>query len=184
MIGQCFTISAPDCNAHYFEGAPQRAFCPGCDSYIGADEFVPMLNLSRCKLDFCFTFDGRFLVSRRAKAYLSKHCTTALNFVAVDVPKTYYRLSVESSVVFDTARRSTRFEKKCELCGNFQSIVGATPAFILDPDKVEEMGMYRTDLSFGSGREKSPIFVVGAALKRDLAENFAELDFVEVNPPL
>ncbi|MCA3009916.1 MAG: hypothetical protein INH34_16205 [Phycisphaerales bacterium] len=89
-----------------------------------------------------------------------------------------------SSVAFDPVRRKTRFEKKCALCGNFESIVGATPAFILESEKVEEMGMYCTDLCFGSGREKSPLFVVGASLKDDLTRNFVELDFREVNPPL
>ena len=183
-MGQSYTISAPDCDANYFEGAAPSLFCTECDSYIGSDEFVPELDLRRCKLDFCFTYDGRLLVSARAKTYLSEHCVTALNFAAVDRSGFYYRLHVGASVAFDAVRRKTRFEKKCAICGSFESIVGATPAFILESEKVDEMGMYRTDLCFGSGREKGPVFVVGAALKDELARKFAELDFKEVNPPL
>jgi hypothetical protein len=183
-MGNSYTISAPDCDTNYFEGAPPSLFCTQCGSYIGSEEFVPQLDIRQCDLDFCFTYDGRLLVSQRGKTYLSQHCATPLNFAAVDRSARYYSLHVVSSVAFDPVRRKTRFEKKCALCGNFESIVGATPAFILESEKVEEMGMYRTDLCFGSGREKSPVFVVGAALKDDLARNFVELDFEEVNPPL
>lgn len=177
-----YTLSAPDCDKHYFEFAPSSLFCPECDSYVGAEEFVPQLDLRQCKLDFCFTCDGQLLVSQRGMACLSQHCSTPLRFATVDESAGFHSLSVESKVAFDYVRRKTKFERKCPVCGNYESIVGATPAFILRSDKVHEMGMYRTDICFGSGREKSPIIVVGAALKSCLTHEFPELDFRGVNP--
>ncbi|MCS6997642.1 MAG: hypothetical protein NZ533_12000, partial [Casimicrobiaceae bacterium] len=117
-MGQSYTISAPDCDTNYFEGAAPSLFCPECDSYIGSDEFVPELDLRSCELDFCFTYDGRLLVSKRAKTYLSQHCVTDLDFAAVDTKGLYYRILAGESVAFDAARRKTRFEKKCAVCGN------------------------------------------------------------------
>jgi hypothetical protein len=179
-----YSVSAPDCDIHYFANAPAELFCAECDSYIGNDEFVPQLDLRRCKFDFCFTYDGQLLVSERAKRCLSEHCTTPLKFATVDMSARYYTLRVESSVLFDKNRRKTRFERKCPRCGNFESIVGATPAFILESGKVDAMGAYRTDLCFGSGREKSPVIVIGTALKRELERVFPEVDFQEVNQQL
>lgn len=179
-----YSISAPDCDVHYFASAPDSLFCSECDSYVGDEDFVPQLDLRGCKLDFCFTYDGRFLVSERAKKHLSEHCTTSLTFTAVDTSARYYALRVGPTVLFDSDRRKTRFERKCPRCGNFESIVGATPAFILDEDKVETTGAYKSDICFGSGREKSPVIVIGATLQRELEAVFPELDFREVNPSL
>jgi hypothetical protein len=183
-MSSAYSVSAPDCDVHYFANAPANLFCPDCDSYIGEEEFVPQIDLRRCKLDFCFTYDGRLLVSDRARTYLSGRCTTPLKFAVVDKTSGYYALRLESTVPFDKDRRKTRFEGKCPRCGNFESIVGATPAFIFDSDKIEATGAYRSDLCFGSGREKSPLIVVGAALQRELEDIFPEIDFREVNPPL
>jgi hypothetical protein len=183
-MSSAYSVSAPDCDIHYFAGAPANLFCPDCDSYIGEDDFVPQLDLRRCRLDFCFTCDGRLLVSERARVFLSERCATPLKFTAVDRNAGYYALRLESAVRFDKDRRKTRFEGKCLRCGNFESIVGATPAFILDSEKIEATGAYRSDLCFGSGREKSPVVIVGRALQRELEGVFPEIDFREVNPPL
>ncbi len=179
-MSSAYSLSAPDCEIHYFTSAPDSLFCTECDSYIGEDEFVPQLHLRQCKFDFCFTYDGRLLVSERAKTYLSENCATPLKFTVVDESEGYYKLNVVSIVLFDQDRRKTRFERKCPRCGNFESIVGATPAFILDSSALDSMGVYRTDLCFGSGREKSPVIVVGAALKFALQRSFPEIEFQEV----
>lgn len=179
-----YSLSAPDCDVYYFSSAPAFLFCPECDSYVGKEDYVPQLDLGRCKFDFCFTYEGRLLVSERAKKFLSEHCTTSVVFAPVDRSARYYRFGVEATLLFDKDRRKTRFDRKCPRCGNFQSVVGATPAFIYDSCKVEATGAYRSDLCFGSGREKSPIIVVGATLKHQLQDSFPEIDFGEVNPPL
>lgn len=182
-MAAAYSLSAPDCDVHYFADAPAGLFCVNCDSYIGLGEFVPQLDLRLCKFDFCFTYDGRLLVSERAKRYLGEHCATPLKFTIVDKSAGYYALSVESAVLFDKDRRRTRFERRCSRCGSFESIVGATPAFILEPNRVSDMGVYRTDLCFGTGREKSPVILVGGKLKQGLAHAFPELDFQEANRP-
>jgi hypothetical protein len=183
-MSSAYSVSAPDSDIHYFASAPASLFCPQCDTYVAKEDFVPQLDLRQCNLDFCFTYDGRLLVSERGKTHLSEHCTTPLKFMIVDKSAGYYAMRVEATVLFDKDRRKTRFERKCPRCGNFESIVGATPAFILDAGKVETTGAYRSDLCFGSGREKSPVLVIGASLKRELERAFTEIDFREVNPPL
>jgi hypothetical protein len=176
-----FSVSAPDCDVHYFKGAPATLFCIACDSYISKTDFVPQLDMRRATSDFCFTYDGRLLVSQHAKAYLNEHCVTPLNFSVVDSLVGFHVLRVELILQFNSDRRKTRFERKCATCGNYESIVGATPVFIRNAIDVDKRGIYRTDLSFGSGREKAPVLVVGGELKRELEKMFHELEFREVN---
>lgn len=180
-LNSAYSVSAPDCDISFFATAPVALFCPVCDSYLGDGDYAPNLDLRRCAYDFCYTYDGRLLVSRRAKKCLDEQCTTRITYLPVDKSTEYYVCDIESVVVFDTNRRKTRFEKMCTRCGQYESIIGAIPAFVLEADKIQRSGAYRTDICFGSGREKSPVVIIGRQLKLGLQKSFPELDFRPVN---
>lgn len=177
-----FTMSAPDSDSYFFADANAELFCMECGSFIGP-EYVPSRQSVRSGFrDFGYTYDGRLLVSQRAKDFLLGHATTELSFLLVKSQKELlYVLHVRNEIAFDSDARRTCFVNKCHKCGRYESVVGATPAFLRGAADINKLGIYRTDLEFGSGREKSPLLIVGSELKRLLAREFEELEFREVH---
>ena len=51
----------------------------------------------------------------------------------------------------------------CSVCGQYESVVGATPVYVRNVRGPISGGVYRTDLEFGSGREKEPLVIMGLA---------------------
>jgi len=47
----------------------------------------------------------------------------------------------------------------CKSCEQFESIIGATPAYLKGLSSLDK-GFYRTDIEFGSSSEKSPLIIV------------------------
>lgn len=175
-----FSMSAPDSDTYFFQDAPESLFCPECGSYLAAAYLPSDLTVRPGFRDFGFTYDGRLLVSDRARQFLLRHASTGLSFRGVNQADQLFVVEAAATTKFDPNARRTRFVNKCEECGHYESVVGATPAFLELPDSIEDYGIYRTDIEFGSGKEKSPLFVVGPALKRLLEREFGELDFQAV----
>lgn len=175
-----FSMSAPDSDSYFFQGAPASLFCSECGSYLDEPYLPKDLSVRPGFRDFGFTYDGRLLVSDRARSWFLRHASTELSFSEVNQSNKLFVLNAIAKTKFDSDARMTRFVNKCSLCGQYESIVGATPAFLALPDSIEDFGLYRTDIEFGSGKEKSPLFVVGPELRRLLESEFEELDFQEV----
>ena len=172
-----FSMSAPDSDSYFFQDAPDALFCPECGSYLEEAYLPSDLTVRPGFCDFGFTYDGRLLVSDRAREFLLHHASTGLSFREVNHADQLFVLEAAATTKFDSNARRTRFVNKCSECGHYESVVGATPAFLALPDSIEDYGLYRTDIEFGSGKEKSPLFVVGTELKRLLEREFKELDF-------
>jgi hypothetical protein len=173
-----FSLSAPDCGVSFLSSAPAESFCTKCSSFLANEFFLPLLDMSKIRLDFCFTYDNRLLVSESAKNYLETYASTPVGFRIVDPLSLYYACVADRVLMFDIERRKTRFEGKCDVCGGFESVAGATPAFLRPGSIVEANGFYRTDVFFGSGPEQSPLHIVGDQLKQRLELTFPELRFL------
>ena len=59
-------------------------------------------------------------------------------------------------------------------------MVGSTPPFLKNLADIEQMGVYFTDIQFGSGKEKSPLIIVGEKLGIELKNAFKDIDLEEV----
>lgn len=177
---KAYDLTAPDCDCHYFAQAQANWFCSSCDSYVRSEPYYPTeLAIDSLKYDFCFTYENRLLLSATARAFLEEHASN-IGFAQINHDPAIFVPIVTSVVTFDTVRRHTKFENLCDTCGQYQSVVGATPPYLKDPGLVQPNGFYRTDVEFGSGREKAPSFIVGENLKRFLEQRFEELYFHEV----
>lgn len=180
-MAKAYVLYAPDCDVFYYELAPNRLFCKSCGSYIGEEPYYPSkISLKQKKYDFCFTYDGRLLLSEQAKQFLQDQMLDGVSFRRIDVDPPIFVPIVSEVVHFDAGKRGTRFENRCDLCGSYESVVGATPAFLLDLDLVQEGNIYVTDLEFGSGREKAPVYIVGERLAIGLKKKFNEIDLEAV----
>ncbi len=173
----CFAIYCSDYDIFYYEHAPDASFCKNCDTYIGKSAYIPKsLGISRFPKDFCFSYDGQLLLSKNAKEFLLESADTKVDFLKVnDMPDVFVPI-ISEVVEFDYKRRGTRFLDYCDFCNNYESIVGAAPPFLKSPENVLAKGIYISDLKFGSGREKGPIYIVGVQLGKLLKKSFREID--------
>ena len=73
-------------------------------------------------------------------------------------------------VRFDAGKRRTQFEYRCQACGQYESVIGATPVFLMDPSSLTPLDVARTDLEFGSDDEKRPMILFGDEAARKLLE--------------
>lgn len=178
-----YAIYAKD-NGHYFyEDAPESLFCSKCDSFIGDDYFPEKLAVRKLKKDFSYTYDGRMLLSELAVNFFKELKIENITFQLVNkTPKVY--IPILSEVIkFDIEKSKTRFENLCDLCGNYESIVRYAPNSLFQYEKKLKChyGIFKTNISFGSGKGKSPVIIAGSKLAGLLKNKFKEIDLHKVH---
>jgi hypothetical protein len=161
MIGAS-VLSAQDNNTFFFEDPlPDGVCCPQCGTcldYAYAPRKLSYGPLRR--YDVSYTYDGRLILSARAVDKLGlRDRPEEIHLVELEHnPSVYYAMPTRV-IAFDPAARQTRFEEPCACCDSFESVVGATPAY-LKGNGLPGRGFFRTDLAFASGREKTPLVLM------------------------
>src|SRR5262249_55064083 len=123
---------------------------------------------------------NRPIFSERFAKFLQSVLVIPGTFKKVSSNPPLYYIMPEMQIPFDPVKRGTRFENKCDLCGSYERIVGATPAFV-NVERLPVPGLYRTDLAFGSGRAKFPLRIVDLQTKDKLQkQKFSGMAFHNV----
>lgn len=175
-----YKLSAVDGDSYYFEDAPESVFCPGCGSCVN-DRYVPRsLRVGRPVYDVCGTYDGHLIVSQKFKDFHDRHGCGPAKFRRVNRKRLWYMFRPTRVLEYDAERRGTRFETYCDMCGQYESVVGANPVYLRDVRGPIGDGFYCTDLEFGSGREKHPLVIMGLATHRLLLKE--KLKGVDLKP--
>lgn len=151
-----YCLFGPDNDTHMW--ASPEVTCPACGCSTVPVATNPEFRLKKHKLDVSFTYDGACIVSSAFKDLCANEA--GAQFQSLLKEPGFYRFMASQVVPFDAERRSTRFERLCAQCHNYESVVGATPAYLKGVSSPLQRGVYRTDLSFGSGNEKSPLLIV------------------------
>ncbi|ABK48626.1 conserved hypothetical protein [Shewanella sp. ANA-3] len=160
---QSFSVSVND-NDSFMCSSTDRVFddvigvkvCPGCH-YRTNFEFVNQdFKIKRKTYDLSATYDGYYIASLKFKETLNREGITGINFVAISKEPEYFVMFVSNVVSFDTKKRKSRAEKFCSVCANYESYVGATPAFLKELPRFD---LSRTDVAFGSGNAKHPLLI-------------------------
>lgn len=146
---------------------PDLAFLPKCSKcgyrsdyrYTNKD-----FRLKQKTLDFSTTYDGITIVSLKFKEFCIRNKYNNLTFI--DLPRTpdFYHFYINDNIIKYDANRK---ENLCEVCGQYESVIGP----IVKADNITEPlsgGFYQSDLWFGSGNEKSPIFIISPDIKQRL----------------
>jgi hypothetical protein len=111
-------------------------------------------------MDVSSTYDNVKVVSQRFVDVCREHELPGITFHRFEGKNgAYFFLESDRVVPFDPDRRGTRFEGRCAECGNFETVVGATPVYLRREAPLGR-GFYRTDLSFGSNQGKRPILLI------------------------
>lgn len=174
-----YQISAADGGCFFFQDAPDELFCKKCKSFIGTEPYFPERLRIKKKRDFLYSYENRLIISLAAKEFLEAH-TKGVIFHQVNGKPPYFFPVVERIVNFDAKRTGTRFAGPCGECGNWESVTISTPQYLVPGTVVDPMGIYRTDLEFASGWEKTPLTVVGTDLGKMLKSQFNEIDLHEI----
>jgi hypothetical protein len=132
----------------------------------------------RLKLDVSASYDGVDVVSPRFRELYERAGMSGLEFIPLT--NDFWSVRALAVVVFDARRRGTRFENQCEACGQYESVIGSSPAYLVGGSEVPDMGFARTDLEFASEDEKSPVLICGDAAAEVLRD--ANLRGLELEP--
>ena len=136
--------------------------CPTCRQLLSKwDEDLAVVPIGKFrKYDVGGSYDGVLVFSRRAKEVYEQDGMPGLCFIPLAHPD-LFAVQANNIVQYDAARRGTRFERKCDACGRYTAVAGATPVYLMPGNTVPPLGFARTDVEFGSRDEKSPLFICG-----------------------
>ena len=146
-----------DNNTFFFDNPPDGVCCTQCGTCLDYAYVPKKLSYGPLRrYDVSYTYDGRLILSARAVDKLGlRDRPEEIRLVELDHnPRVYYALPTRV-IAFDSVARRTSFEKPCAGCGGFESVVGATPAY-LKGNGLPGRGFFRTDLAFASRRENPP----------------------------
>ncbi|MEE2732128.1 MAG: hypothetical protein VYA55_15025 [Pseudomonadota bacterium] len=137
-----------------FENMVGLIVCESCGyrkdfEYVN-DDFI----LKRKTYDLSGTYDGYYIASLKLKELTEKEEFNGVDFIPLKNEPEYFAMFVRNIVKFDTEKRKSRSENLCSSCGNYESFIGAKPAFLIErlPSDI-----CRSDVIFGSGNSKHPL---------------------------
>jgi hypothetical protein len=163
-MSQGYSLSGYD-NDSFMCSSTDRVFdnmnglevCPKCGYRTNFNYINSEFRVKRRTNDISYTYDGYCIVSLKFKEACERAHFQGMQFVQLPSDSEYFYLMPSCVVKFDTEKRKTRFEKKCEVCGYYEAVAGATPAFIKE---VLTADICKTDILFGSGNAKHPIVLI------------------------
>ena len=176
-----YYVHEQDSKLRMFRDDSSLKKCPKCGYRLDFFAHNPDFVLRKSQYDVYATYDGQTIVSQAFKDFCTKENYKGLEFLEFKNDEHHYHLiiSEDNIVPFDAPRRKTRFEGLCNVCGNYESIIGATPAYLKIKEPLLD-GIYRSDILFASGNEKSPLFFVGIQTKEKMEEAGLRIRFSPV----
>jgi hypothetical protein len=156
-----FELLAPDNDLYFFRGRLDVTRCVSCGELTKKWEedlsSVPIPD--RGSYDVSYSYDGVLVVSTRFREVVELEGIAGVEFRPLQAG--LFSAASVTVVPFDAKARETRFENRCPNCRRYESVVGATPVFLMPGAVVPDDGVVRTDLEFGSGDEKTPVLLCG-----------------------
>lgn len=156
-----FILSADDNDLALFGDRDGLRRCQMCRQLTNKwDEELASVPLSPApEADASYSLDGVLVVSSRFKNVVERGGPSGLAFRRLQAG--FFAARSVDAVPFDSERRKTRFENRCDACGQCESVIGVTPVFLKEGAHVRDDGFARTDLELGSFDEKSPLELCG-----------------------
>ena len=160
---------------------PEVQRCPACGEMLNKWD-VPLtdLRLKRRRSDISATYDGVKTVSQRFRDVCETEGLTGLRFISLPKDKAFYAIRPIRAVRFDAVRRQTEFLNRCDVCGRYRSVVGATPVCLKAGESIHPKEFVWTDLEFASGDEKHPLLLCGVEAGQILKR--AKLRGLDIEP--
>ncbi len=176
-----YKLSGTDNDSHMYINNKGLSVCDYCGYKTDSEYVNANFTIKRNIYDFSYTYDGCCIVSLKFKEFCLRENYTNIQFKALPLEPLFFYFIVKIQLNFDVKKRRTRFEKFCNICGNYESVIGANPVFLKNVNTPLEDMFYRTDQEFGSGNEKHPLIIVGVeTYKKMKREKFKGLVAKEI----
>ncbi len=133
------------------------------------DEPLSGLVIKNRKYDTSITYDGVVIVSQMFKSIYTAKNLSGLVFRQLPDDNHFFAVHAGRAVRFDHERRKTRLINRCSQCGRYESVVGATPIFLVAGSEVDASEFVFTDLEFGTGDGKHPLLICGSTAAEALS---------------
>jgi hypothetical protein len=172
--GQKYRMTMPDNDVLFFRGRSDRQRCNVCGQLTARrEEDLSTTSIARPpKVDVSCSVDGVVVITSRVRRALDEIFPDATRIEPLQ--SNLFAFLPTATVAFDAEARRTKFEGLCSTCGQYQSVIGATPIMLVRGSAVEASGIARTDLEFGSDDEKAPLVVLGdEAAEKLIAHGFS-----------
>ncbi len=162
-----YTISVTDGDIDFYQDAPGSCFCPKCKGILDNTYLPEKLRLSKKARvnDIFATYDGKTLISERAALFFKASFGDSCVLTCISAENPLFLVNPIPVIPFDAVRRETIFEERCDLCGFYQGVYGAKPAFLKRYEPLPH-GVYKTDIEFGSSAARHPLIIFGAPDKQ------------------
>lgn len=159
---EIFKLSAEDNDLIFFGDRHDVKRCPACSALLDKwNEDLSRVPIRRApKYDVSYSNSGVYVVTKRFRTCVEGNSLTGLEFTPLQTG--LFSIRPKVSVPFDATRRGTQFLKQCQVCGQYESVVRASPVFLAGNTVIPERGFVRTDLEFGSFDEKHPLVLCGS----------------------
>jgi hypothetical protein len=156
-----FRLSAQDNGLYFFRARADVKRCSACSGLVDkwSEDLASVAIPTRPKHDVSYSFDGVLVATERFKEAVEGAGISGCTFWPIQ--NGLFAARPITAVQYDAVRRGTRFEGRCQSCGQYRSVVGATPVFLVPGASIPTKGFARTDLEFGSGDEKAPVVMCG-----------------------
>lgn len=146
------------------EGAdfPQVRRCRSCGNIL--DKWNTPLNgcrVVRRDLDCGHTHDGVCIASQRFKNACERNGIEGIVFRPLPDDPEFCSVNASRAVRIDSKRRKVRFSRYCEDCEQYDEVVGATPVWLSQGERIAECECVRTDLEYACHDEKGFILLCG-----------------------
>ncbi|BFL83234.1 hypothetical protein LFREDSHE_16840 [Shewanella baltica] len=148
-----------------FDGMKGLSICDKCHYRTDFEYVNDDFEVKRKIYDLSSTYDGYYIASLKFKEFILREGINGVDFVALKKEPMFFAMFVRSTVQFDAEKRNSRSENLCSSCGNFESFIGATPAYLKEALCND---ICRTNIMFGSGNSKHPLLVVSEKLVNQL----------------
>lgn len=160
-----FVLSAPDNGSYWIRDLDDPdACCPECGCKLARELATTRFYLKKKSHDASYTYDGFLIVTERLlNALVEAGATTPLKAAPLPEDKRYdgryFVVEPATHVLVDRSDPAVFIGPSCGVCGVPVEVSGP-PEVRLQADRMVA-GIWRTDVEFGSGFEKSPYVVVG-----------------------
>lgn len=169
IIGHC--LYGQDNDSYMIEDETALEICPKCKYLKDFNYHNPFYKIKNKSYDFSHPYDIGSIVSLKFKEFCLRENYEGIIFKEFEKSFGFYQFIPKNILEFDDSRTGTHFKNYCEVCKNYEEVIGANPAYIKNIFKELEDGFYRTDLLFGSKSNKNPLIIVApkthAKLKKE-----------------
>ncbi len=161
-----YTVSVYDNGTDMFEhDDPKLERCPACGyrtNFFAHNSFYRQPRKRRS--DLLCTYDDALIATRSFRDFCEKNEYRDVKFLEFRNDPDHFHFQAQKIVTFNAKRRGTKFIAYCPVCENYESVIGADPAYLEVEEPLAD-GFYRTDILFGPKNAKGPQLLVGCETK-------------------